>query len=86
VLTALAAETRVVSEHLGDDHDLSVLATVLSGDGPDLLGPDRTTVLRVIEDRRDGLVEDIRSGAQRLYADKPGAFVRRLRTWWSDRP
>jgi CHAD domain-containing protein len=84
VLTAWAAESRVVSEQLGDDHDLSVLAGVLSGEGPDLLGPDRPVVLGTIEERRGQLLAGIRAGAGRLYADKPGAFTRRLRGWWAE--
>ena len=38
VMTAWADEAHVLAEQLGDDHDLSVLAAVLTGEGPDLLG------------------------------------------------
>jgi CHAD domain-containing protein len=83
VMTAWAGEARVLSEQLGDDHDLSVLAGVLSGEGPDLLGEDRPVVLGAIEERRAELLADIRAGAGRVYADKPGAFTRRLARWWA---
>jgi hypothetical protein len=69
---------------MGDDHDLSVLAATLSGEGPDLLGADRPVVLGAIERRRAELLEGIRAGAGRIYADKPGAFTRRFRRWWAE--
>jgi CHAD domain-containing protein len=84
VMTALAAEAHVLAEHLGADHDLSVLATVLAGDGPDLLGEDRAAVLGTIEGRRADLLVAIRAGARRAYADKPGALTRRLERWWAE--
>jgi hypothetical protein len=83
-MRALADEAHVLSEQLGDDHDLAVLAAALSGDGPDLLGADRDVVLGLIEVRRARLLTAIRSGALRAYADKPGAFTRRLSRWWAE--
>ena len=83
VMTAWAGEARCLSEQLGDDHDLSVLAGVLSGEGPDLLGEDRPVVLGTIEERRGELLAGIRAGVGRIYADKPGAFTRRMARWWA---
>ena len=82
VMHALAGEAKQLSEELGDDHDLSILATALGGDGPDLLGADRDAVLAAIERRRAALLADICAGAARVYADKPKAFTRRIGTWW----
>jgi hypothetical protein len=84
VTTALADEAKRLSEQLGDDHDLAILATALGGDGPDLLGDDRGVVLDLIQDRRAALLTEIRTGAARVYADKPKAFTRRVGTWWHD--
>jgi CHAD domain-containing protein len=82
VMTALSDEAKRLSEQLGEDHDLSILATALGGDGPDLLGRDRGAVLGLIAERRASLLASIRFGAARVYADKPKAFTRRLGTWW----
>jgi CHAD domain-containing protein len=84
VMSALASEARALSERLGDDHDLSVLATALGGDGPDLLGHDRPVVLGAIAERRSRLLVDIRAGARRVYADKPKAVTRRIGRWWTE--
>ena len=84
VLTAWADEAHALAMQLGDDHDLSVLGAALSGEGPDLLGEDRPVVLGAIEERRAELLAGIRAGAGRIYADKPGAFTRRLRRWWAE--
>ena len=84
VLTAWAAEAHALAFQLGDDHDLSVLAASLSGEGPDLLGADRPVVLDAIGLRRAELLVEIRAGAGRIYADKPGAFTRRIRRWWAE--
>jgi CHAD domain-containing protein len=84
VLSTLADEAKVLAEQLGDDHDLSVLATALGGDGSDLLGEDRAAVLGLITDRRVALLVEICSGAARVYADTPKAFTRRLGRWWQE--
>jgi CHAD domain-containing protein len=86
VMAAWADEAHVLAVQLGVDHDLSVLAAVLTGEGPDLLGLDRAVVLQTIEDRRAELLTGIRAGAGRIYAEKPKAFTRRLAAWWSDPP
>jgi CHAD domain-containing protein len=84
VMGALADEAKRLSEQLGDDHDLSILATALGGDGPDLLGDDRDAVLGLIGARRGALLAEICVGAARVYADKPKAFTRRIGTWWQE--
>jgi CHAD domain-containing protein len=84
VMTSWAAEAHALAFRLGDDHDLSVLAASLSGEGPDLLGVDRPVVLGAIGRRRTELLATIRAGAERIYADKPGAFTRRHRRWWAE--
>ena len=84
VADALIDEAHALADDLGDDHDLWVLEIALSGEGPDLLGHDRDVVLGAIADRRAALVVAIGSRARRVYADKPGAFTRRLGRWWSE--
>jgi CHAD domain-containing protein len=84
VMSGLADEAHELSDRLGDDHDQVVLmawahehASALNGAGPLMRGFDV-----IVEARRRELQEEAFAYAARLYADKPGAFVRRIRTWW----
>lgn len=70
-----------LSDLLGDDHDLAVLHDTLRGGAsgvPVDLGP----VLALIDHRREQLREQAFASGRRIYAEKPGTFVRRLRAYW----
>jgi CHAD domain-containing protein len=84
VMSALADEAHELSDRLGDDHDLAVLrdwahehASALNGADPMLRGFDV-----IVEARRRELQHEAFGFAARLYADKPNAFVTRVRAWW----
>lgn len=83
VLKPLAKQAHALSDLLGDDHDLAVLTTVLQSDGglP-------VTLQRLIDQRRAELQRDAVSLGQRLYAERPKDFARRLgdvhRIWRSE--
>jgi CHAD domain-containing protein len=84
VMSGLADEAHELSDRLGDEHDLAVLmewahdnASARNGADPRLRGFDV-----IVEARRRELHEEAYDFAARLYADKPGAFVSRIRTWW----
>jgi CHAD domain-containing protein len=84
VMSALADEAHELSDRLGDDHDLSVLlewahehSSTLNGADPVLRGFDV-----IVEARRRELQEEAFELGRRLYADKPGVFVGRIRGWW----
>lgn len=68
MLKAQADEAKTLSQLLGDDHDLAVLAEHVSD--PDLLD--------LIERRRAELLAESRRLGRLLYAEKPKAFRRRL--------
>jgi CHAD domain-containing protein len=78
VMEAMADEAHAVSERVGDDHDLAVLLAWAEENVPDtveaLSGP--------VERRRAQLQAEAFAIGARLYADKPGAFVRRFERWW----
>jgi CHAD domain-containing protein len=84
VMGGLADEAHALSDRLGDDHDLVVLRDWAHEHGSALNGAD--PLLRgfdvLAEARRRELQVEAYAYAARLYADKPGAFVRRVRTWW----
>jgi CHAD domain-containing protein len=70
-----------LSDLLGDDHDLAVLRQALTpGDTP--VAVDLDAIVNLIEHRRTELqTEAIRIG-ERLYAEPPKAFRRRMRRSW----
>jgi CHAD domain-containing protein len=78
VLGAQADEAHVLADLLGDDHDLGVLSERLRDDP----ATEHTeAVLGLIDERRDELLARIRVLGRRVYAEKPKAFERRLRTY-----
>jgi CHAD domain-containing protein len=78
VMDALADEAHALSEHVGDDHDLAVLLLWAEEHAPasavEIAGP--------VGRRREELQAGAFELGARLYADKPGAFIRRLERWW----
>ena len=75
VLGAQADEAHSLSDLLGDDHDLAVLAERLRDEPPT---DEADAVLGLIEQRRDELLGQIRALGRRVYAEKPKPFRRRL--------
>lgn len=81
LLEATAEEIHDFTDLLGDHHDLAVLAEDLRG--RDAVGPaHRETLRALIESRQATLLAGARSAGDRLYAEKPKAFGRRLRAYW----
>jgi CHAD domain-containing protein len=78
VMDALADEAHALSEHLGDDHDLSVLLAWAEEHAPG----SAAAIAEPVERRRDELQAAAFELGARVYADKPRAFMRRLERWW----
>ena len=80
VLGAEAEEAHRLTELLGDDHDLAVLAAWIDGAAPlaPLADAERPALRALAEERG----AELRAGAarlgRRLYAESPKAFARRL--------
>ncbi len=73
-----AKDLHRLTDLLGDDHDLAVLRARLADDPV----PDVDGVIGLIDHRRAEVEgEAFRLGA-RIYAEKPQAFVRRMRSAW----
>jgi CHAD domain-containing protein len=84
VMEAQAEQAHVLSELLGDDHDLAVLRERLVGD-PALAGAvpaDLDPLIAVIDRRRAELVAEAQGLGRRLYAERPSAFERRMKALW----
>lgn len=81
VLEATAEEIHDFTDRLGDHHDLAILAEDLRG--RDAVEPaHRETLPALIEARQATLLAEARAAGERVYAEKPKAFGRRLRAYW----
>ena len=79
----MSDQAHKLSELLGDHHDLSVLAFDLR-DRPGLAGGGEgsAAIVGLIEARQEELLEAAIPIGERLYADRPKAFVERLGAYW----
>jgi CHAD domain-containing protein len=78
VMEAFAGEAHELSNRLGDDHDLAMLAAWVdenAGEEPELT--------EAVDRRRAVLQDEAFALGERLYAEKPSAYVRRLERLWS---
>jgi CHAD domain-containing protein len=83
VMAALADEAHELSDRLGDDHDLAVLLAWAHEHATALDGMERVLVFEeIVQRRRQELQAEAFAYGARLYADKPGAFTRRVERWW----
>jgi CYTH domain-containing protein/CHAD domain-containing protein len=84
VLEPAAEEIHDFTEKLGDHHDLAVLCVDLVGRAEvDALDREKLRVL--IEARQASLLAEARAAGERVYAEKPKAFSRRIRAYWRAR-
>jgi CHAD domain-containing protein len=82
VMEATADEAHELSDRLGDDHDLVVLAAHLDQAGEPLTAEQREHLEGLIDRRRDELQSEAFSYGERLLAEKPKRFVKRLERYW----
>jgi CHAD domain-containing protein len=76
-----ADQAHRLSDLLGDDHDLWVLRealTSMAGEIPADLEP----LVAAVDHRRTELQRDALLLGERVYAERPKAFLRRLRRYW----
>ena len=78
VMSAAGDEAHELSDRLGDDHDLVVLAAWVRGH----VDPDPDFSDAVIR-RREELQREAFALGQRLYAEKPSAYMRRIEGLWN---
>lgn len=77
-----AEDAHRLSDLLGDDHDLAILRESLiamAGEIPVDLEP----AVGLVDYRRDQLQQEAMLHGERLYAERPKAFVRRTRRYWN---
>jgi CHAD domain-containing protein len=76
-----AEDAHLLSDLLGDDHDLALLRDTLARAGPGL-PVDVDAVMALLDHRRGQLQAQAMLMGARLYAEKPKAFRRRMRAYW----
>jgi len=79
LLGETAEQAHELADLLGDHHDLAVLADDLAS--RDEIG-DKSAFGNAIKRRQDELLAAALDLGQRLYAEKPKAFKRRLKRYW----
>ncbi|MBS1676644.1 MAG: CHAD domain-containing protein [Actinobacteria bacterium] len=81
VLEPAAEEVHDFTDRLGDHHDLAVLAVDLAG-SPEVDPVHRETLRTLIEARQASLLAAAMASGERVYAEKPKAFDRRMHAYW----
>jgi CHAD domain-containing protein len=76
-----AKDVHGLADLLGDDHDLAVLRSSLVSHGTEVAA-DLDAVLALIDHRREQLQARALLLGQRVYAEGPKAFTRRMRRCW----
>jgi CHAD domain-containing protein len=83
LMDELGKQAHQLADHLGDDHDLAVLHDLLEQEGAQWARPGTLAkLLGLIDERRGELQHDATQLGQRLYADRPKAFLVRLHSYW----
>jgi len=75
-------EAHRLADLLGDDHDLGVLRQTIRRLAPDL-AVDHDALIGLVDHRRDQLQTEARYVGERLYAETPKAFGRRIACCWN---
>lgn len=76
-------QSHLLADYLGDDHDLAVLAQFI-GDRQKVLADNKeiAVLTTLIDRRREQLQLSAKWLGQRIYVEKPKAFVGRLGEYW----
>lgn len=80
-LVATAGEVHELTELLGDHHDLAVLREDLAG-RPEVGSGHAAVFEELIERRQAALLGSALALGERVYAEKPKSYRRRLRAYW----
>jgi CHAD domain-containing protein len=82
VMEPLADQAHQLTDRLGDDHDLVVLGQRLDQTGIALTAEQREYLDGLIDRRRGELQAEAFALGERLYAEKPKHFARRIGAYW----
>lgn len=83
LLDCWVKQSHQLADYLGDDHDLAVLGQFISERQEQLASNSEIAVLTsLIKRRREQLQSSAKWLGQRIYVEKPKAFVGRLGSYW----
>lgn len=82
MMKQLAEEAHTLSDYLGDEHDLAVLQQTLAEHREELGAEVMDAIAQEIEVRREDLRRKAKIQGQRLYAEKPSAYILRIERYW----
>jgi len=81
LMKEMVDQTGDLSDLLGDDHDLGVLHLFVE-EQPGISGTGQEALVDLIERRRAQLQQPAKLLGERIYAEKPSAFVKRIEAYW----
>ena len=81
LLQALEGELNLLTDYLGDDHDLLVLQETIK-EAKVMPPATQRSVFSTIDERRAQLQQEALPLAKKLFAQKPKEFVADLARWW----
>ena len=81
LLQALEGELNLLTDYLGDDHDLLVLQETIK-EAKVMPPATQRSVFGTIDERRAQLQQEALPLAKKLFAQKPKKFVAGLARWW----
>ena len=83
MMEPFARQVHRLTDLLGEDHDLAVLRDLVRADGEaEMPAESRAAVLEKIDALRRNAQEQAFPLGRRIYAEKPGAFARRMKGYW----
>jgi CHAD domain-containing protein len=82
---ALVEDAGELSDLLGEDHDLATLDDAVAEHGGEIGDPSARLLREAVARRREDLRRRALPIGMRLYGEKPGAFARRIASYWDAR-
>ncbi|WP_339734059.1 CHAD domain-containing protein [uncultured Gimesia sp.] len=84
MLTARIAELDLLNDYLGDDHDLTVMTQLITSETESFgSAANVEQLLSLIREQRQSLQTAAFQMADRIFAEKPKAFARRMQAYWT---
>lgn len=85
-MKALLADLKTIGQLLSEDHDLALCRKMISemdlAEGGEVKS--KEALFQLIDSLRVEVEQEARSLGNRIYTEKPGAFARRMHTYWKE--
>lgn len=84
VMDAFGSEAHLLSELLGDDHDIAMLRHFLQNPPPKIVISETllTVLMPLLAHRQEKLRWQAKNLGKKLYVEKPKPFIRRIYSYW----